>query len=654
MLLDRVGFTVKVLLASMFLLLTLIVIAESSHLSKSKLDTQMSVVTEDLAPDSGIVADITANMLNKQLIVSDYLKTGLEQNISDFNQLSEQTILILNQANERIEDPNRVAILENINALSRNYDQAFIGSVVSNMRERNRLVNEGMNVAGSQIRKELTYIRESAYKDNDIVAAYYAGVVQENLLLARLYAFRFLDDNQESSADRVLNELSAASRELNTLMPELQNANRRAAAERVREGIRNHENAFKAVSSSIYDRNTVVEAQLVPFGAQIFDASVNLQSSVFDSLLNEGAMASASIKDTQLTNQIIVIASIVLGLTVSLWIAKTVVGKVRRMNALVDDLAKGEGDLTARLPEDSRDEIGAMSKSMNEFIRGLQDTIIAIGQQTVSVSENSGMLAEHSALMKQKIQGQARETEQIATAMVEMTTTSEEVSRNAEETTNAVNSAESEVARGVDTIRSNVSTIEQVANEIETTSASMEQLHQESNNINNILQVILDIAEQTNLLALNAANEAARAGEQGRGFAVVADEVRTLAKRTQDSTSEIGSVLSTLQDSSKASLDAMLACRELAQQTVTQSNDTKTSLDTIEQAIDQILNMAGQTATASSEQLSVSEEISRNVTTTQALSEETANGSLLIAESGQNLIVAVDALKNEIECFKVA
>ncbi|MCH2159521.1 MAG: methyl-accepting chemotaxis protein [Oleiphilaceae bacterium] len=390
--------------------------------------------------------------------------------------MSEQTILILNQANEQIEDPNRVAILESINALSRNYDQAFIGSVVSNMRERNRLVNEGMNVAGSQIRKELTYIRDSAYKDNDIVAAYYAGVVQENLLLARLYAFRFLDDNQESSADRVPNELSAASRELNTLMPELQNANLRAAAERVREGIRNYENAFKAVSSSIYDRNTVVEAQLVPLGAQIFDASVNLQSSVFDSLLNEGAMASASIKDTQLRNQIIVIASIVLGLTVSLWIAKTVVRKVRRMNALVDDLAKGEGDLTARLPEDSRDEIGAMSKSMNEFIRGLQDTIIAIGQQTVSMSENSGMLAEHSALMK-KIQGQARETEQIATAMVEMTTTSEEVSRNAEETTNAVYSAQSEVARGVDTIRSNVSTIEQVSNEIETTSASMEQLH---------------------------------------------------------------------------------------------------------------------------------------------------------------------------------
>ena len=101
MLLDRVSFTVKVLRAPMFLLLTLIVIAVSSRLSKSKLDTQVSVVTEDLAPDSGIAAYITANMLNTQLIVSDYLKTGLEQNISDFNQLSEQTILILNQANER-------------------------------------------------------------------------------------------------------------------------------------------------------------------------------------------------------------------------------------------------------------------------------------------------------------------------------------------------------------------------------------------------------------------------------------------------------------------------------------------------------------------------------------------------------------------------
>ncbi|MCR3951113.1 methyl-accepting chemotaxis protein [Aeromonas hydrophila] len=69
------------------------------------------------------------------------------------------------------------------------------------------------------------------------------------------------------------------------------------------------------------------------------------------------------------------------------------------------------------------------------------------------------------------------------------------------------------------------------------------QLNEQSKNIEAIVSTISSIADQTNLLALNAAIEAARAGDQGRGFAVVADEVRQLAARTSLSTDEIAKVV---------------------------------------------------------------------------------------------------------------
>jgi len=109
----------------------------------------------------------------------------------------------------------------------------------------------------------------------------------------------------------------------------------------------------------------------------------------------------------------------------------------------------------------------------------------------------------------------------------------------------------------VSTISSSLSAM---ASDTQATAITVEGLNKSAGDIEGIINLIKNISDQTNLLALNAAIEAARAGEQGRGFAVVADEVRTLAKRTNDATIDIESLVSTIRvetASAKKQMDAV-------------------------------------------------------------------------------------------------
>lgn len=95
------------------------------------------------------------------------------------------------------------------------------------------------------------------------------------------------------------------------------------------------------------------------------------------------------------------------------------------------------------------------------------------------------------------------------------------------------------------------STVGEIGKRAIESSEKMGSLREVSNSIASFVSVIANISDQTNLLALNAAIEAARAGDQGRGFAVVADEVRSLAQNTGNATSEIGSLIDTIDGDSE-------------------------------------------------------------------------------------------------------
>ena len=319
---------------------------------------------------------------------------------------------------------------------------------------------------------------------------------------------------------------------------------------------------------------------------------------------------------------------------------------------MFQDLAKGEGDLTKRLPENAIGELGELASCTNIFVEKLQNEITLVGQTVEHLAATSAQLKDTTESTYEVMGKQQAETDQVATAIDEMSATINEVARNAVNAADSANQADQQAHDGSRVVHETITVISNLAAEIERAATVINQLESHTTTISQVSSVISDIAEQTNLLALNAAIEAARAGEQGRGFAVVADEVRALAKRTQDSTTEIQSTIEQLQTSAKQAVDVMQSSQQKANVSVEQAQTAGNALEIITTEVSNINNMNTQIASAAEEQGAVSEEINRSVVNIRQVSDQTVVEMNSLTQSGENLLQVVAELKTLLARFK--
>jgi len=310
-------------------------------------------------------------------------------------------------------------------------------------------------------------------------------------------------------------------------------------------------------------------------------------------------------------------------------------GNLTTMSNAADKIC--EGELDTRLSIDTKDEFQLIAKAMNEIIEGVSHSILAIRASSYAIADAAHEIAQES---KNTAIGMAKQSDELAitsAAITEMSASVSEVAKHTELGNLSASKANEASTEGNKVVQCTIHDIGVLAMNVNDSAQGVEQLKENSNNITSILDVIKGIAEQTNLLALNAAIEAARAGDQGRGFAVVADEVRTLAQRTQDSTTEIQTMIELIQSGTSKVAISMNDSQQQAALSVNNVEQAGEALSSIANSVADISNMSAQIATAAEEQSCVSEEIAQSIVTISDVATDSASGAKSLAKAGSRL-----------------
>ncbi len=382
---------------------------------------------------------------------------------------------------------------------------------------------------------------------------------------------------------------------------------------------------------------------------------------------------------------IVMILLVVAAILVTMAAVRIIVVPIRRIakviNGMIEDIHDGSGDLTKRVPVETKDEISTLAKGVNEFLDILQDMIggvISCGQEIDRQQRNVTVVVD-------KTNDNANETsstmEELAASFEEVSATVACVNDNTKTAEESVKEMVSKAVSGTEfaeEIRDRAQELQKVAQtNKESASGMIRQFDmtlqgsiedsRKIENIGSLTDDILSIASKTNLLALNASIEAARAGEAGKGFAVVADEIRVLADSSKETANNIQTIseevveaVTTLADNARRLVDfineRILPDYETMERTGEQYLKDSITVDQMMTEIRSSMEQIGETMRTVVES---NDSITGNVQESAQGIMGVVNNTTALADNMQDIVKALDQvsgvinhLSEQTACFK--
>ncbi len=655
----RLGVSGKLLIAPVFILLLFALVTFYSVREFQSLDERMSTVARDLAPETSIATGVLINLYNMRLRVFDYYDTGDDEILSRFDQLESDFFDELSGAQQAIDSEERTALVGEIEQATLEFVGVFKNELVPAKQQVKSIIANELDEYGPSASEALRRAIDGVTnREPDSRLRVVLEQLIHDTLLMRMAAQRFFADGDESSETALGYAMEDVSDALEFLDMD-------SVPDYVRQyfdtAIAALENYQVSVEKLLVQQKAMIhtkEDKLDVLGPRITGLARDLEQKVFASL---GAVADDAEVETETALTFTLgafITSVILGLVVAVLMSRMMGASVKRARteilAYLENISNNNGDVSTRLTKGRPDEIGDFIAAVNSFLETLEDIISKIVVSSRKLSTESESLSGVTDSTTANAEQQRDQVTQVSAAMQEMVSTSDEIASNTNDTDESARQAAELAGTGQETVLTAVKSVNRLAEQVEEGSKRIQRLEKESGEIGNVLDVIQAIAEQTNLLALNAAIEAARAGEAGRGFSVVADEVRNLAKRVQDSTVDIERIVSNLQSGAAGAVVDMSKAKQMAGEASEEAGKSGEALTDIMAAVNRIVEMTTQIASATEQQRATAAEMTQNVEASSSAIDKLTDDISHVNQSSRSLADMAEDLGSLVRRFRTS